>query len=231
MLSVDGFEKLRASSGSNPGGVYQDPTTGQRYHIKRPRTERQAVNEVMASTLYAEMGFDALQYEFTTDGRIASKFREGLPERSGPDDLIGVDAVMETFLPSIWIANFDVFGLVYDNLLYEPPMPRPVLLDFGGAFDTRAQGGSKPFPGDELRGLEGFLDPSINSEAHRVYQHLTFEQFESSKDRVLRLHEQKVQEAVLTAAANSSVVGTERVRQLRSRQRVVEETEYDDLRL
>jgi len=187
MLDFNDFKQTGVSQGSNQGGTYRGPD-GQKWYLKMPNSERQAHNEVIASKFYRAMGFDAVQYEMVDNGMVASEWREGLPQRSDVGDLRDNPTVQEAFIPSAWIANWDVIGLVTDNCLYDPQaMAEPVLIDFGGAFDTRAMGGQKQFTPSSVPALGGFTDASINQSATRVFEGMTPELFEASKRRVRSL--------------------------------------------
>jgi hypothetical protein len=225
-LDFDRFTQVGPSQGSNPGGTYTDET-GDEWYLKRPTSRRQAHNEVMAAQMYDMMGFDALDYQMVDNGMVASRIREGLPQRSDPDDLQSSRTVQEAFLPSAWLANFDVIGMVYDNCLYDPDtMSAPVFLDFGGAFDTRAQNGRKQYPTNQLRALDGFTDRSINRSATRVFSGMTAETFQASRERVTRLSMRDIQAATAVEGFSDTA---DRVSTLEARQELVASTTYSEV--
>jgi hypothetical protein len=186
MMDFDNFTETDDSIalGTSGGGTYRGPD-GNRWYLKWPKSERQAHNEVMASRAYKEMGFDAVQYHLVDNGMVASPWREGLQASSSPTHIVQSRTVQEAYLPSALLGNWDVIGLEWDNVLYDPrTMDEPVFLDFGGAFDTRALGASKDYGPDTIPSLNGFLDASVNRNAARVFTKLDPQGFEASKQRV-----------------------------------------------
>jgi len=194
MKDFEDFRRVGDARGSNPGGTFRY-TDGKRYYLKQPSKTRQASNEILASRYYDAVGLDAIQYEYISNGMVASPLREGLPARSTPDDLKESTEVLESFMPSALIANWDVIGLVYDNCLYDPDeMSRPVFLDFGGSFDTRAQGASKMYDSRNIQAYKGFTDAALNKSAATVYEPLDRQTFQASKQRALRVGRSELKE-------------------------------------
>lgn len=226
MLKFRRLTKRYPAQGSNPGGIYKH-SDGTDYYLKRPNSRRQGYNEIMASRFYKDMDFDAVQYQWVDNGMIASRWREGLPKRSDPDALRESDVVQEAFIPSALLGNWDVIGLEYDNVLYNPDtMDEPVFLDFGGSFDTRAMGGEKPYEPDNIMALDGFTDPAINRSATRVFETMTFDQWIRSGARIGPLIEPSVKWRVepYTIAGQQ-----ERIDTILSRKKVLQTTWYDDV--
>jgi hypothetical protein len=185
MKEYGDFTRIGPSRGSNQGGLFEY-TDGSRYYLKLPNSTTQASNEILASRYYQATGFDAIQYEEVSNGMVAAPFREDLPRTSDPDALKESTEVLESFMPSALIANWDVIGLVYDNCLYDPAtMSGPVFLDFGGSFDTRAMGGYKEYTRRSIRAYNGFTDRSLNQSATNVYSGLSSQLFARSKERAL----------------------------------------------
>lgn len=226
MMRYQNFTEVGPQKGSNRGGVYRH-TGGGKWYLKYPNSERQGNNEVMASKLYNAMGFDAVEYEFIDNGMVASRWREGLPDRSNPDVLRDSDVVQEAFLPSALLGNWDVIGLTYDNCLYDPfSMDHPVFLDFGGTFDTRAMNGHKEYPADSVPALEGFTDPSINHQAYTVFKAMTPRQWSRSKERIAALTVGEMRDVVNSVELDGA---QERLDALRSRVDILLDTDYDEV--
>lgn len=226
VLTFANYTQVGPSQGSNQGGLYEHDQTGERYYMKYPASERQGKNERLASALYRAMGFDALDYVTVDNGMIATEWREGLPNTSDVDDLRGSTEALETFAPSALLGNWDVVGLVYDNLLYDPAsMARPVLLDFGGSFDTRAQGGAKPYRPDTIMALDGFTDATINRSATRVFEVMDARDYRRSVSRVERLGELAVEQATRRAGLDPA----RRASTIMARRERLLETAYDEV--
>lgn len=225
-LHYDRFEQVGPAQGTNDGGKYRRDD-GTEWYLKYPNSERQGHNEVMASRFYAQMGFDAIQYRWVDNGMVAARWRDGLPSKSDRGALRENPTVQEAFIPSALIANWDVIGLVYDNCLYDPAtMDGPVFLDFGGAFDTRAMGGPKPFKATEVMALEGFTDPSINQSASRVFEGMTPELWSRSQARVAALAVGEMRNVVRGVELNGA---DERLETLRSRRDILLDTGYEEV--
>jgi hypothetical protein len=226
MLKYERFTEIGGQLGSNVGGIYRR-NDGTKWYLKQPNSERQAVNEVMASRFYKEMGFDAVQYHHVDNGMVASRWREDLPQRSTCQDLATHPTVREAFLPSVYLENWDVIGLQYENTLYDPEeMGHPVFLDFGGSFDTRAMGGHKQFSATNTQAVRGFTDPGVNASAHCVFDGMTRGQFERSKDRVRSISERDIG-GLLEEGATSPMDG--RRDKLHSRRSLVLSLDYDEV--
>lgn len=226
VLEYERFTELRDGFGSSRGGVYQRDD-GSTWYLKYPNSERQTHNEVMASQFYDVMGFDAINYRLVDNGMVASEFREGLPDRSDPDDLRASETVQEVFLPSALLANWDVIGLVYDNTLYDPEtMNEPVFLDFGGSFDTRAMGGSKEYSATSIPALDGFTDPSINQSAASVFEGMTPSLYRASRARIEALTVGEMRDIVRDVPLDAP---DERLQTLRARADILLDTEYDEV--
>lgn len=227
MLDFDDFRRVGGSMGSNPGGLYVRKSTGQEYYLKEPNSRRQLKNEIMAYRFYDLMGFSSVRYEEVDNGMVASRFTRGLPDRSEPDDLKQNETVQQVFMPSAWIANWDVIGLGYENTLYDPEtMDNPMFLDFGGSFDTRAMGGDKPFKAGTIMAFDGFTDKGINHSATTVFENMPRGTFESSKQRVARVTRQQIENIVQDVGVDGA---TMRVEKLLARQEIIETASYDDV--
>lgn len=225
VLEFGNFERVGPSKGSNSGGRFRDHR-GEDWYLKYPNTERQGHNEIMASRFYDVMGFDAIQYEPVDNGMVASRWRYDLPDRSDLADLRESNEVQEAFLPSALLANWDVIGLVYDNCLIDASLKRPVFLDFGGSFDTRAMGGNKRFSATDVPALEGFTDASINQSATRVFEAMTPTKWKASKRRVRSLTPSEIEDVVSTVPLEGADA---RVQRLVERRDILVETGYDDV--
>jgi hypothetical protein len=74
--------KIGPQKGSNPGGLFQDPTTKAKFYIKEAQTPEHAMNELLASRLYAEAGVATPKLHIVDMGAgkygVASEWLEGL---------------------------------------------------------------------------------------------------------------------------------------------------------
>ena len=169
--SADGWQKMGAQLGSNPGGIYQDEN-GQEWYVKIPKplnviknyelAKKQsadiAKNEVLAAKLYESAGVKVPELKHVKlDGRlaIASKIIPNLKKLPVAGATKGV---MDNFAVDCWLANWDVVGLLNDNLLSDENGDA-VRVDVGGSLMYRAQGETK---GDAFGKKVGELDTMTN---------------------------------------------------------------------
>ncbi|GLX85078.1 hypothetical protein tloyanaT_13300 [Thalassotalea loyana] len=184
--------------GSNDGAFYQDTETGKRYYIKTLASEDIARNETLASRLYELAGTEAPRYYyFSENGKfhVASEIIEGLEESRHKLVNNLADNVHENMVVDAWLANWDVIGLDYDNLILLNN--RAIRMDPGGALRYRAQGGLKGDRfGNDVTELETFLDSSLNPQAASVFSNATREQLIIGARKVLRITDEQIDDMV-----------------------------------
>lgn len=183
--------------GSNPGGLYRDTETGVEWYIKQPASADVARNEVLAAKLYELAGIDVPELHLVTINgveSIASRIVDGLAKGAAAD-LARAAGTADGFVVDAWLANWDVVGLGFDNLLLKGS--RAFRVDTGGALRYRAQGGLKGSAfGDDVPELESLRDPSINRQAQAVFGRLTDDQLEASAVRALSVKPEQIREVV-----------------------------------
>lgn len=189
--------KVGEQRGSNPGGTYLDTETGARWYVKQPASADIARNEVLAAKLYELAGVEVPELHLIQlDGRasIASKIVEGLTKGEAAK-LAGLPGTADGFAVDAWLANWDVVGMGYDNLLIKGS--RAFRVDTGGALRYRAQGGLKGQAfGNTVTELESLRDPSLNRQAQAVFGRLTPQQIEDSVVRVLKTSDDDIRAVV-----------------------------------
>ena len=174
VIDFSNFEKVSGQLGSNPGGVYRDPETGNQYYVKIQDKDR-GNNEALASAIYKEADLGTLEVkDGILDGEpiTYTEWKEGLTPLFGPkaNDLgyskrqEALDAAKEGYLIDAWIANWDIVGEGLDNISTDKDS-NPIRLDSGGALLYRARGSRKGGAfGDEVVELETFKDSSNTAE-------------------------------------------------------------------
>jgi SPP1 gp7 family putative phage head morphogenesis protein len=189
--------KIGEQKGSNPGGTYQDTETGIKWYVKQPASAEIARNEVLAGKFYELMGVEVPEMhliELNGKPSIASRIVDGL-KKADPADLAVAPGTAEGFGADAWLANWDVVGLGYDNLLTQGA--RAFRVDTGGALRYRAQGTLKGNAfGRVVTEIDSLRDPSLNRQAQSVFGKLTAEQIERSVERVLRVREDEIRALV-----------------------------------
>ena len=201
-VDEDGFQQVGSQTGSNAGGMYRNEDTGEQYYVKTPRDPDIGRNEILASKLYQLAGVevaDANPAVRNGEFSVASSFVPGL----GMDrDLLvseRVPGVQENFAVDAWLGNWDVVGLVFDNLLIKEG--RGVRIDPGGTMPYRAQGGLKNdmragLWGPEANDIDSMRDMNIAPEASLVFDKVTDEDLVEGIDKVLSIPVDDLRKAV-----------------------------------
>jgi hypothetical protein len=192
------FKQIGPQGGSNPGGLYED-AFGKKWYIKFPADEDQAKSEMLAAKLYDLMGVGAPKTKMVMkDGKlgIASAYQEGLSKVTDGSLLAKQDGVKEGFGADAWLANWDVVGLGFDNLLVGND-GKAKRIDPGGALDYRAQGGLKGDAfGNAVSEIHTLRDASKNPQAASVFGTMTQDEISKSMIPVLELPDDIIQKAV-----------------------------------
>lgn len=166
----ENLKQIGPQRGSNPGGMFVDETTGQKWYVKWPDKEDALRNEALAGKLYAALGVEVPELHLIQrNGKtaVASRIVEGL-EKTVPAKLANAVGAHEGFIADAWLANWDVVGLQYDNLLVVAG--RAVRVDTGGALLYRAQGGLKGAAfGNTVDELNSLRDAKVNAKAASVF--------------------------------------------------------------
>ena len=150
--------KVSGQLGSNEGGWYEKPN-GERFYVKFYENPSQGQAEFVANAIYAKLGIKAVRSEIIQlDGReaIASP---AVPEATpaSREAQGGSEDVQKGFVADAFLANWDVVGLVYDNIVQgEGGFYR---IDNGGSLIFRAQGGDKAYSPDSIPELQSMRVP------------------------------------------------------------------------
>ena len=150
--------KVSGQLGSNEGGWYEKPN-GERFYVKFYENPSQGQAEFVANAVYAKLGIKAVRSEIIQlDGReaIASPAVPEATPASG-EAQGGSEDVQKGFVADAFLANWDVVGLVYDNIVQgEDGFYR---IDNGGSLIFRAQGGDKVYSPDSIPELQSMRVP------------------------------------------------------------------------
>lgn len=201
---VEDLEKyMNQTSGSNPGGFYVDPETGRKFYVKKSKSLDHARNEALASEFYSEMGIkNAEQHVIVMPDGSAGTISELVPNAKedlntkvhGDQDYLS--EIYKGFAADVFLANWDVAGLVYDNIVTDDKGD-PVRVDPGGALKYRAQGAPKGnLFGDEATEWDTLRDPSMNYSSSVVFKNMTDEELFKSAERVSALTDDKIDDLV-----------------------------------
>ncbi|MBR0134177.1 hypothetical protein IJM16_02845 [Candidatus Saccharibacteria bacterium] len=188
--------KVDRAHGTNPGGWYEYPSTGERYYVKFYEDPNQGRTEYIANEVYARLGIKAVSSELAViDGQeaVASSEIPGADvayieeQKKNPDVQMG-------FVADAFLANWDVVGAVHDNIarasdggLYR--------IDNGGSLIYRAQGRLKEYSPNSIPELDSMRNP--NYSAGKVFEDITQKEIiEQAQSLLDNLSEDDIREIV-----------------------------------
>lgn len=203
--NLDEYKLVEGQKGSNKGGVYEGPD-GDKVYVKF-QDEAHANNEVLAAKLYDAAGVPAAQVEKgTLNGETVTYSPIVASEGSLQNNLENPDfisAVQDGFAVDAWLANWDVAGLNYDNILADE-FGMPFRVDPGGALEFRAQGAPKGDAfGNTVTELETLTDPSLNAQAAKVFGSMTDEQKAESAQLLSDITDAQIDEIVASVMGDT----------------------------
>ncbi len=219
--NVDNWVKIGERAGSNPGGFYRDDE-GNQYYVKIPRTNDHAENEVLTAELYALAGVPVARSFLgsSSDGRtrVVSPLVPGaetdLYSRLGDETYIR--KLRDGFIIDAWLANWDVIGMEYDNIVTDEN-DDPVRIDPGGALLFRAQGSPKGRAfGDTVTELETLIDPDMNPESESVFRNITKQELIYQANRLQEIDPEDI-DSVIDSVITDPDTASALKRRLRNR--------------
>jgi 2'-5' RNA ligase len=200
LVDVSSWKKVGKQGGSNPGGTYVAPD-GSRFYIKQSQDDDHARNEVLASRLYNEAGIEdsGLDLVDVGGGKLgtASPIIDGAEQnlQTKLSDKKYLAKLQEGFAVDAWLANWDVAGLVYDNVVTDSKGD-PIRVDPGGALLYRGMGESKGGAfGDEVGELETFRNGK-SKRSTALFGSMTDDQIKKSAQRVADITPERIAEIV-----------------------------------
>lgn len=181
--------------GSNPGGVYEDKS-GTKFYVKAGKSTDHVANELLAADLFRMAGGNTLEYRPVEGGQhIATKLAK--LDKKNVADLSPEErkAAQQDFVANAWLANWDAVGTGGDNVGVVGG--KATTLDFGGSLAYRAMGSPKGAAfGDKVTELKTMRDASMSPDAARFYKTMTDSDMQKSAQRVTRITNDKIADAV-----------------------------------
>lgn len=196
----------KGQAGSNQGGFYTDNATGEMYYIKNGMKEDHARNEILASKIYNALGVNASVQEEIDLGNgkigIASKIiaTDGNHYNVNLEDSEYLKKVQEDFAIDALLANWDVAGMGYDNILTDAE-GNPLRIDPGASLRYRAQGAAKSDFGN-IVGEWDYLRTGQNNESSaikynkKLFGSMTNQQLVDSANKLNELTDEKLDSIV-----------------------------------
>jgi len=171
------LKRIKEQLGSNDGGFYEDEETGGQYYVKFYENPDQGRSEVVANMVYQRLGIPSpVSAMEVVNGKLAFT-SVAIPgtERLSDDEFNDAD-VQGGFVADAFLANWDVVGLVKDNIVKDAE-GNCYRIDNGGSLLFRAQGLEKDFT-DEVTEVDSLRDPSINKTSAEVFRGVTDEEIQ-----------------------------------------------------
>lgn len=195
------WEQTGGQGGSNQGGMFQDEN-GQEWYVKLGKTEEHAKNEALAAAFYKEAGIPTADLQLANTPYGGGALGTASPRIPGAkndlkqmlEDSTYKGELAQGFAVDAWLANWDVAGLVYDNIVTDENGVG-VRIDPGGALIYRAQGAPKGGAfGGSVGELQTFKDKS--NTASRIFDDMTLEDEILSAQKVLDISPDRIDELV-----------------------------------
>jgi hypothetical protein len=187
-LNLYRMEKISEPLGSNDGGWFENPSTKEKMYVKFYENPDQARVEYVANAIYSKLGINAVDSQLTEmDGKVAIASPEvvGAKPTTSTEQQNSAE-VRNGFVADAYLANWDVVGLVNDNIVRDSDgnMHR---IDNGGTLTFRAMGTPKgeAFKTDSIPELTTMRNPSIAREAGTVFSDITQEQIQGQAQHLV----------------------------------------------
>jgi hypothetical protein len=217
VIDVSKWKMLSGKKGSNPGNMYEAPD-GSKWYVKEPPSEDHVRNEVLAAELYRRLGIEVPEVRIATNGTkplVASRIVEGAPDPQKVQTG-ALASVLDGFAADAWLANWDVVGSSFDNLVLGPK--GAVRIDMGGSLRYRAQGTAKGASfGNEVGEFETLRNGSNPQAAAAFAKLVPKEVFEKAKAIRDFSQGEELKKAVEAFGPLDKVVATELLEKLKMR--------------
>lgn len=181
-LNTSNWTPVGGQKGSNPGGLFKDEK-GDLWYVKEPPSSDHVRNEVLAAKLYRALGIEVPEVRIANNGKkvvVASRIVEGAAD---PVKLASgtVASIRDGFAADAWLANWDVVGTKFDNVVFGPK--GAVRIDLGGSLRYRAQGTAKGDSfGVDVKEFDSLRSASTNPNSAKAFAKLNpAEVFERAK--------------------------------------------------
>jgi hypothetical protein len=170
------------------------------YYVKFPTPELQSIIEHLSYQIYRLYGIKVPDSHLVVDENkefigIATKGVTG-DLAMGSSKLVGNKDITDGFFVDALLANWDVMGLNFDNIILSKDSAYRI--DPGGTLTFRAQGGRKNHLfGDDPNELDTFKNPQISPQASKVFGDLQKEELERAANIFKTISWNQIEEKIL----------------------------------
>lgn len=199
----------KRAGGTQGGKWYENPTSGKKFFVKEYNGNRdRCASEVIANKIYEEMDVPAVK-SFMIENKVATpevKNIDHFPiEKKWDKEFIknfyNHPDIKNGFIVDAWLANWDIFGLDYDNVS-KTDNGRMLRIDAGGALFYRGMGQWKQqFDSENVLEIESMRNPNMAHEAGAIFQEYVTD--EDIQEQVSKLGKIMTDEKI-TAIVNST---------------------------
>jgi hypothetical protein len=180
---VSNWTQTGPQAGSNPGGTYTDPVSGDSIYLKVPKSQLHGENERLAAAFYNLAGIGAVSILPGNQNGADITYSHILPGSTNDlatriKDPKYLAEVQRGFAMDAWLANWDVIGasISQGNILTDAN-GTPVRVDPGGSLLFRAQGAPKgTLFSDTVIELDSFVDKNSGYSVAQVFGDMTQQQ-------------------------------------------------------
>jgi hypothetical protein len=142
-----------------------------------------------------------------TATKIVPNAKSDLKQHIDEHDEKYLDEIYKGFAADAWLANWDVAGLTYDNIVSSDG--RPVRIDAGGSLLYRAQGDEKGDAfGPVVTEWDTFRDPTSKRSSAVLYRGMSEEQMRESAEKLAKLTPKQIYKIVDRYGLDRSVADT-----------------------
>jgi len=178
-------------SGSTGAKLYKDTATGKKWVVKQADKGGgigQVRNEAAVNAIYAALKVPVPPFKFDKEGRaLILESIDGvlLAKATTAQREKAIKELSAAFVVDALLANWDVIGLGYDNIILPANGSPAVRIDNGGALEYRAKGGVKSL-GPTVDELDTMRDKKANPSASKIFGHLTTADIEEQIKTIIR---------------------------------------------
>lgn len=206
-LSTKTWRKTRPKGKGSVPGVFMQDEAGQEWLVKFTVSDDISRNEVLTAKLYEAAGVDVPDLRLVRlDKRagarngglgVASRVIDGI-EEVGPKELARLEGTFDNFTVDAWLADWDVVGLDYDNIV-KGPTGKALRIDVGAGLRYRAQGGAKGrLFGDTVGEVDTLRDPSVNLQAAEVFGAIPEAKIQAGAAKVVAISDETLDNIVFS---------------------------------